>query len=229
MKSTRYIFDFLFALALFDPKARVWVPKTRFQGFWMEVNCEFGLVLGGSGAWQPWAGVWQGLATLEWLWARFGTPGHGPGKSWHVQDWSWQHQDWSWLHQDLPRTCPGKFQHCTNFHHRTKMKSTRYIFDFLFAFTHTHPPLNAQGPGCPKTRPWRPVEGPHSRKRKNSKNILRVSKNYETWGLIFCYGAKDCCKKSCKNSISRSLKKKLSFEKKVCPLVPQWKMFKLHI
>lgn len=62
---------------------------------------------------------------------------------------------------------------------------------------------------------------------KNSKNILRVSKNYETWGFILFYGAKDCCKKSRENSISRSLKKKLSFEKKVCLFVVEQKKPKL--
>lgn len=107
------------------------------------------------------------------------------------------------------------------------MKSTRYICDFLFAFTHTHPPLNVLGHGRRRTRPWGPVESAQAGTLKNSKNILRVSENSETWGFILFYGAKDRCKKSRENSISRSLKKKLSFEKKVCLFVPEGKSPKL--
>ena len=65
---------------------------------------------------------------------------------------------------------------------------------------------------------------PHGcRECKKSQNILGVSKNYEIWGGRRSHHSKHACKKSCKNSISRSKKKLMLAGEKVYLFLPEWK------
>jgi len=158
----------------------------------MEVNCWFYLVLGGSGAWQPWARVWQVLANLERVRARFGTPGQGPGKSWDVQDWSWQHQDWSWQHQDLPRTCPGKVQHSTKTSPPYQNEIYPLHLRFSFCIHSYSSPPKCFGSWSPKNPPVGPGGERTSRNTKKFQKYstgVRKFRNLGVHPLLWCQGS----------------------------------------
>src|SRR5215467_12406925 len=71
---------------------------------------------GGGKVWQPWKGSGQGLAHLGRVRASPGTSRTGPG--------------WFRTYSGLAR---ARFCAVQKLHPRTKMKSTRYIFDFFVA------------------------------------------------------------------------------------------------